>query len=171
MTRKKPIDEKVELNMTPMIDVTFQLLIFFIVTMKFRLLEKKLVTHLPTDFGLTPGSPVEENFVTVKLRQRRVDPERSLIEQPTEILVEGQVLGERELLDRLARFRLVVTDAYGKIDAGPGVPHGQVVGVIDLFNRAGFDRVSFVGLQGLRSGSELEALGLRLRSELAAPLH
>ena len=36
------MDEKCELQMTPMIDVTFLLLIFFMCTLKFKVLEGKL---------------------------------------------------------------------------------------------------------------------------------
>ena len=47
----RKVETSVRMNMTPMIDVTFQLLIFFIVTLNFRTLEKKLDYRLPTDFG------------------------------------------------------------------------------------------------------------------------
>lgn len=47
--------------MTPMIDVVFLLLIFFLLTMKFTDLEGKLVTHLPRDKGPNSGpAPVPE---------------------------------------------------------------------------------------------------------------
>ncbi|MEL6716433.1 MAG: biopolymer transporter ExbD, partial [Planctomycetota bacterium] len=43
----KIADEKHELEMTPMIDVTFLLLIFFMCTLKFKVLEGKLGAYLP----------------------------------------------------------------------------------------------------------------------------
>ena len=39
-------------NMTPMIDVVFQLLIFFLVNMKFKTLDMKIEAFLPKDRGL-----------------------------------------------------------------------------------------------------------------------
>ena len=47
-------DEVVELEMTPMIDVTFLLLIFFIVTLNFRTLEGRLDANLPKENGSGP---------------------------------------------------------------------------------------------------------------------
>ena len=46
--------EKCELEMTPMIDVTFLLLIFFMCTLKFKVLEGKLGPYLPKDVGVNP---------------------------------------------------------------------------------------------------------------------
>jgi biopolymer transport protein ExbD len=58
-----PAEEKPEeLNMTPMIDVVFQLLIFFMLTMKFSEVEGKLLTTLPREKGTasTPPPPTLE---------------------------------------------------------------------------------------------------------------
>ncbi len=52
---KEVIEEEVKLDMTPMIDITFLLLIFFIVTMKFRIEEGKLEAKLPENMGQNPG--------------------------------------------------------------------------------------------------------------------
>ena len=48
-------DEKREMQMTPMIDVVFLLLIFFMCTLKFKTLEGKLAAYLPKDVGVNPG--------------------------------------------------------------------------------------------------------------------
>ncbi len=178
MAKKKKIDEKVELNMTPMIDVTFQLLIFFIVTMKFRLLEKKLLSHLPTDFGLNNSTdPVEENFVTVKLRQRRDKPGMRLAEQSTEYFietreVEGRTKQEiyKKILTEISSFRTQLKDARGKIDAGRGVPHQEVVSVLDLFHKANFESITFVGLTTTKNVVDGEMWFNKLRTELRSPV-
>lgn len=41
-------------DMTPMIDVVFQLMIFFMCTIKFKTLEGKLTAYLPKDVGVNP---------------------------------------------------------------------------------------------------------------------
>ena len=41
-------------NMTPMIDVVFQLLVFFLVSMKFKTLDMKIEADLPKDVGPSP---------------------------------------------------------------------------------------------------------------------
>jgi len=55
-------EEKNELEMTPMIDVTFLLLIFFMCTLKFKTLEGKLAAYLPKDVGVnsSESDPIEK---------------------------------------------------------------------------------------------------------------
>jgi hypothetical protein len=61
-------------------------------------------------------------------------------------------------------------DPIGKIQVGRGVPHGQVVRALDALRQAGFDRLAFQGLAGLRSGAEFESYGRKLRRDLAEVL-
>ena len=155
MAKKSKVEEEVEMNMTPMIDVTFQLLIFFIVTLKFRLLEKKLSSHLPTDFG-TNASPeqIDEKFITVKLKQpSKTEDPRPIRERKTRFYIETEKITGSSLTDvfkqiesRLGTFRGLEKDAKGKIEAGPGVPHGLVVKVLDLYHRTKYNQITFVGL-------------------------
>ncbi|MEZ6196084.1 MAG: biopolymer transporter ExbD [Planctomycetota bacterium] len=156
MARKKsPVEEEADLDMTPMIDVTFQLLIFFIITLKFRTLEKKLLSYLPTDFGLNSSSePIDELFVTVKLRQPPKSEAGSdwRSSKLTKIYLNDEKLEGtvRENLNaiasRLETFRAQQVEIKGKIDAGAGVPHKHVVTMLDLFSRARYSSVTFVGL-------------------------
>jgi len=55
-------EEEQKLEMTPMIDVTFLLLIFFMCTIKFKTLEGKLSAYLPKDVGVntTQAEPKEK---------------------------------------------------------------------------------------------------------------
>ena len=59
------------MEMTPMIDVTFLLLIFFMCTIKFKTLEGKLSAYLPKDVGVStaPAEPKEKIEVEVKVIQ------------------------------------------------------------------------------------------------------
>ena len=50
-------EDKVELQLTPMIDCVFLLLIFFLLTMKFRHEEGHLKSWLPRDRGLNSSMP------------------------------------------------------------------------------------------------------------------
>ncbi|MHC4606521.1 MAG: ExbD/TolR family protein [Planctomycetota bacterium] len=53
--KKKDHDEKVDQPpLTPFIDVIFQMLIYFMLTMHFKELEGKLLSQLPKDKGLDP---------------------------------------------------------------------------------------------------------------------
>jgi biopolymer transport protein ExbD len=49
--RRRPEVQAEPLNMTPMIDVVFQLLIFFMLTMQFKEVEGKLLSQLPKQYG------------------------------------------------------------------------------------------------------------------------
>ena len=61
------MDEKCELQMTPMIDVTFLLLIFFMCTLKFKVLEGKLGAYLPKDVGVNTSEAEPKEKVDIRL--------------------------------------------------------------------------------------------------------
>ena len=66
--RKKVTDtEPEDLNMTPMIDIVFQLLIFFMLTLQFKETEGKLMSQLPKDKGLAPSSVIQPEFEEVRI--------------------------------------------------------------------------------------------------------
>ena len=68
MKIKKPSDPtKMQPPMTPMIDVTFNLLIFFILTPSFDQTEGYLTTNLPKSSGPNPGPQVTEVRLKVEL--------------------------------------------------------------------------------------------------------
>lgn len=61
-------DDNVEMDMTPMIDVSFQLLIFFLLTINFKLREGNLSSHLPKQGGAAPAKAMEQlNKLDIKL--------------------------------------------------------------------------------------------------------
>jgi biopolymer transport protein ExbD len=69
MPRKRiPEEEKfADLNMTPMIDVVFQLLIFFMLSMHFKEIEGKLLSTLPKDKGLAPSHVLNPELQEVRI--------------------------------------------------------------------------------------------------------
>jgi biopolymer transport protein ExbD len=65
-----PIDDEITGDMTPMLDVVFQLMIFFMCTIKFKTLEGKLTAYLPKDVGVNPTpptAPLEKVDIVVKV--------------------------------------------------------------------------------------------------------
>jgi biopolymer transport protein ExbD len=147
--------------MTPMIDVTFLLLIFFMCTLNFRTLEGRLAAYLPDDVGVNPTDavPDEKVRITLEVKQAgaRTDPRtggtklgRGRFEfDGTRVLEytvgpvktrDRRVLAQRlELLHRRAPERPVT------IDARAGTVYGDVVRVLDAALAAGFERITFVG--------------------------
>jgi biopolymer transport protein ExbD len=66
--RKLPGDVENEgADMTPMIDVVFQLLIFFMLTMQFKEIEGKLLSQLPKDKGLAPSHVLQPELQEVRI--------------------------------------------------------------------------------------------------------
>ena len=66
--KNKRVIEKAEMDMTPMIDIVFQLLIFFLLSAKFIALEGQLASYLPKDRGLQAAfSKIEPDEVILFL--------------------------------------------------------------------------------------------------------
>jgi biopolymer transport protein ExbD len=70
-----------KLEMTPMIDVTFLLLIFFMCTLKFKTLEGKLSAYLPKDVGVNKSdAPPKEKIeirIEVEHKGQKIKPDGS----------------------------------------------------------------------------------------------
>jgi biopolymer transport protein ExbD len=72
--------EDTELNMTPMIDIVFQLIVFFLLTLKFKTVDRRIDAMLPHDRGpaMTPRTVEDELRIKVKVFRRGVeDPDRA----------------------------------------------------------------------------------------------
>jgi len=135
---------RLEVKMTPMIDVIFLLLIFFVCTASFRNEEV-----LPLPYPPLPG--------TIETAAR-IDPlEEDLDEIVVKLLWRGDVLWEingREYddLDRvevvLAAIRRLKSDLPVILDVEPAVPMENVIDVYDLCRRVGLERVQFAAPAG-----------------------
>jgi biopolymer transport protein ExbD len=163
MARKKADDPakaaKSEMNMTPMIDVTFQLIIVFLCSMKFRTLDQKLEAFLPKDVGLStaPATADIQTTVSVKLRRRAS-------EATTSLYVLESRLGNTELdgiwgllENRLKEFRAKDEKIKAEIDADADVPHGDVIRALDCFRAAELVNVVFRGTQLNKTGTFQQA--------------
>jgi biopolymer transport protein ExbD len=63
--RRRSQDDKASPDLTPMIDVTFQLLIFFILCTRFRVDESDMRVELPLEEGMEDKSSVPKEQITV----------------------------------------------------------------------------------------------------------
>ena len=79
--RRNYSEEKVG-DMTPMIDVTFLLLIFFLVTIKFKTLDAKIQIEMPTSFGSQNTGEVEKPKLAIDLEVVEPGAGRHLPELP-----------------------------------------------------------------------------------------
>lgn len=134
---------EVKMEFTPMIDVVFLLLIFFMCTLKFKTLENKLATYLPTDKGLNTHfeelEPVEK--IRVKL---------SMSGQRTICYINGKSVGEmpgavKLAYEKIAALKRASEKSPGEIDPDPKVAHKHVVAIVDECMRANLTEITFTG--------------------------
>ena len=150
-------DDEPHPDMTPMIDVVFQLLVFFLVTMKFKTLDMKIEAFLPKDKGLAPTiQPIEEKpKLVVVLKRKQGEP-------VTRVKIANQTLGDTskerakrtwdQVTARAAEMKQkhlgaggLLEDLSGEVDASHLVPTNDVIRAVDAFWRADITNVTFVG--------------------------
>ena len=167
------IHEEVTLELTPMIDVTFLILIFFMCTLKFKTLEGKLVSYLPLDKGLSSAqAPVEFEDAEIILKVPKEDNDKKPFERRIIFMRNGSntPLGECRGVrpdpnnPKMLTFDLVPPDTFekvreyaqsvrnaseeskSKIHAYSRVPHAYVVRVLDILMAVGFEDISYSGI-------------------------
>ena len=142
MARKKAEIEEVELELTPMIDVVFLLLIFFIVTMKFKVLEGKLETELPKDVGVNAGEVLdllEKVEVTI-----RAD---ASAQYGMSVAINGaKVPNLTTFRSRIAKFVELDPKQKATLYPGPKVNYEQVVKVVDQCIMEDLVDITFAGV-------------------------
>lgn len=126
-TRRRPI---ADLDLTPLIDVVFQLLLFFLVT---------------TTFVTSPGISIQRP----KARHSgSLTPERFTIEIPKDatdrVLFQGESLSLPELRSKLEALHKKNPDTQIAIDADESVEHKRVVAVMDTVSGVGFQKIGIV---------------------------
>ena len=153
-------NEKNELEMTPMIDVTFLLLIFFMCTLKFKTLEGKLAAYLPKDVGVnsSESEPIEkvEILLQVITEGNKLDPygepwagEGRFVYDDTRVIQYS--VGARkttnlaDIAKRIAELHKQDDERPATIDARPGIVYGDVVRILDEAMTADFTDITFVG--------------------------
>ena len=131
-------------SMTPMIDVIFQLLIFFVCASAGQTQE----AHLPTE--LAPGSiesvnpvVVERPFGEVWLRLHRRDDEIQKAKRTVVELNDREYSDERLLRQTLIALAETTPEIPVILDIDGPVPLGDVVRIYDACQSAHFRQVSF----------------------------
>lgn len=112
--------EKKLLDMTPMLDVVFLLLIFFLLTSIFA--KPTIPLNLPE---AETGTKRDETTASISLR---IDGS---------LLLDGELLEQAELFNRLGRRMASNHDRSVSVASDRGVPFGRVVEVMDQARKAG----------------------------------
>lgn len=161
---KEMAEEEHELEMTPMIDVTFLLLIFFMCTLKFKTLEGKLSAYLPKDVGVntTEAEEIEKVEIVIKMVRegRKMHPYKPgepwneipgtrFVYDDTRIVEYSIGPTTTRSLDevegRLKQLHAADPKRPATIDARQGVVYEDVVEVLDRAMDAKFVDVTFIG--------------------------
>ncbi len=140
-SRDAESDGDIDSTMTPMIDVVFLLLIFFVWTAGTQIVEYMLPGQLSAETGNLPANldnpPPEQDFdkVVIRLRWDGGLPDWSVNDQPLETIEEVATM-----LQSLAGIK---PDAPLVIHPDSPVPLGYVIELFDESRLAGFSKVSF----------------------------
>ena len=134
-------DISMDAAMTPMIDVVFLLLVFFVWTASFQIIEQILPSQMSAQMGAEPSEldepPPEADFDNVIIRISWADG------QPAWQLNDVPVESIEQLNAQLSAISAVKIDAPVILHPDPVVPLGDVIQVYDLSKLAGFQKISF----------------------------
>jgi len=140
--RLNPDDDtvkKAELSLTPMIDVVFLLLIFFMVGMKFKELDRKLEANLPQQGeDSTDDRLLSEIWVFVKANPAQRNKALIIIDQVP-------MRDWREAKDKLYRLSKVPGATKDPVLLVPDGDawHGWVMRCLDILHQVGYKNINF----------------------------
>ena len=123
-----PFKRRARIEMVPLIDMFFLLLVFFIFGVFSMTVQQGMAVELPS---AATGTPVKEEGPTISLTA-----DGSLFLHQDPITLEALAAALREEAQRPS-LPVVV------INADHQVPHGRVMTVLDTVRQAGLQRVSF----------------------------
>jgi len=160
-----------QMDMTPVIDISFLLIVFFI-CLPFKALEAKLAAYLPTDKGINPTNEKPPDDIKVKvhivvsgqdqrpwgpgkpLQQGAADP-RPTVSMPTKVRfkVNDRLTDDIETVYNWIEEAKKQAEAnktseqkvLGEIQAGHRIPVKFVVAVLNKFAQAKLEKVDFYG--------------------------
>lgn len=114
-------------NLTPLIDVVFLLLIFFMLTTTFVNLENRIKVDLPTgDFAAAESS---ENIIVT-------------ITENNTIYLNGKLIDPLKLTETVAAEIKDEPEKIVILEADKNVLHGKVIRVMDLLKKGGAERIA-----------------------------
>ncbi len=138
--KRKLVPQESEMDMTPMVDCVFQLLIFFMLTASFAV-QKSLLVPKPTVDDGTPKEDPQENYETVTVR---IDPQGHYFISGGELKDEAEASARVELIIKLKQARDVASGPIPNklmVMAHGDAMHERVVEAIDAANDVGMEQV------------------------------
>ncbi len=143
--RPKPESNEPKLDMTPIIDVVFNLLIFFMLTMDFQEEEGTLMAHLPKDQGTNPTQ-----VTSIEMEEIRVRLIKDLDTENTRVLI-----GQKQIDDPLENPNALITQLASMMEIESKTPviieptekaeFKYVIAVLNSCKTAGVQEIKFAG--------------------------
>lgn len=125
--RKRPKGENPSLEMTPMIDVVFQLLIFFIVTLK----QEDILSHLDVNRPAPDPNPPVKN-----------DPLLTILVYKEGFVLQGRRASLKELEKQMTRLAQYSKNLSVIIKCTADSPHLHLMQLLDVCSKAGMKNLS-----------------------------
>jgi biopolymer transport protein ExbD len=131
---------ELDVKMTPMIDVVFLLLVFFVWTASFHIVEQLLPSNLIATAG--EGSPTD-------VLPEEVDFERVVVRvliadgQPLWLVNDAPHYSLEKVGEILRALSTIKKDAPVILDPDSEIPLGNVIDLYDLARLAGFSKIQF----------------------------
>jgi biopolymer transport protein ExbD len=132
----------VDIKMTPMIDVVFLLLVFFVWTASFQIIEQVLPSSISTASSAgtsqveePPPEEIDFEQVVIRVLWRGGRPSWTINDQPITNLA--------AVRSRLATIAQIKQDAPVILDPDPAAPLGHVIDLYDAARLENFQRVQF----------------------------
>jgi len=148
-TRLAAGDGRLDVKMTPMIDVVFLLLVFFLWTASFQVVEQLLPSNLLATAGASVRTDVEPeqlDFERVVIRLRWLGERPVWLINDTPAADVEQVHATLRELAQVARVRSSVPVV---IDPDGQVPLAHVIDVYDRARDCGFDRIQLAASEDI----------------------
>ena len=163
MSVVEEVSREHEQDMTPMIDVVFLLIIFFL-CIDFRVLEAKLPAYLPRHgSGANETAPVQQLHVGIVCTARGTEvPRGPDLDGPIRLAghviswrVDAVVVDDRDALEAVLQrvhgdLSTWTRDAAGElsplpvvVEPGPDTTYGDVARTLDAIAAAGFEEINF----------------------------
>ena len=126
--RRKRRNGITEINLTPLIDVVFLLLLFFLITSTFA--------------GENPGIQVELPKANAQSVQGESENILVTVTEEGRFLFESRAVSGEELKTELTTRRQQAKDAVVIVQADTKTNHGKVVEVMDIAKQVGFNQLA-----------------------------
>jgi biopolymer transport protein ExbD len=125
--RRKPLEAMSQINVTPLIDLAFALLIIFMITAP--LLQQSIDIRVPVESARPQETPEDEPLMLA------IDPQG-------QFFWGAEAVGDNEMASRLDLVADTDEPPVVQIRADSTLPYQRVVDLLDLVKGAGLSRIS-----------------------------